>query len=257
MLNDITAPAPRFILRLLCIKKYLNQHIKYNNPIQVACEIGPGLGDSASFMLNNHHVESWDLYESGESARAQLQNRFHESHQVSILSEFHTDNIAPSKYGLVMCCEVIEHVEEDELFLKLIHKSVSSNGLFIGSVPAYRKKWQSIDELAGHYRRYEKFELHKKLEAAGFEVLTIACYGFPLINMLYPLRETYYRSQLKKNRNSTKSEATARSGIARGLTKRLNKRPIFFIAKAFSLFQSLPFLSHFGDGFIFVARKKN
>lgn len=256
MIDDITAPAPRLILRLFCLQQYLNLYVKENNPVDTACEIGPGLGDTASFMIRQGYVENWHLYESADYARELLEQRFSGVSEITLRNEFSENTTGIDKYGLVLCCEVIEHIENDELFIQSIASSVKPNGLFYGSVPAYQKKWQSVDELAGHYRRYERKELKDKLTEAGFEVLDIACYGFPLINLMYPLRESYYRKQLKKNSTRTKREATASSGIARNFSMKFDKKLVFMTARFFSLFQSLPLWSNLGDGFVFVARKR-
>jgi len=255
MINEITAPAPRLILRMLCLRSLFGKYLRHDAQIDLACEIGPGLGDSASYMLSNGLVNKWHLYESSVAAKKSLNDRFRENTNILILDHFGNEDEVIEKYGLVMCCEVIEHIDDDEEFLRSVFSCIGSGGMFFGSVPAYQKKWQSVDQLAGHYRRYERDELRRKLIAAGFETPEIRCYGFPLINLLYPLREYYYSRQVKKNAASNKSEATARSGVARGFSKKFNKPFVFFLTRIFSVFQSIPVLTNLGDGFVFVARK--
>jgi len=255
MIDEITAPAPRFILRMFCLQRLFRKYLKNNEQIDLACEIGPGLGDSASYMLGRRLVDKWHLYESSTEAKQNLSDRFCEMPKVLIRDHFGGKDEISEKYGLVMCCEVIEHIDDDVEFLRSVFSSTETGGMFFGSVPAYQKKWQSVDKLAGHYRRYERDELSNKLSAAGFETLEIQCYGFPLINLLYPLREFYYSRQVKKNLTSNKSEATARSGVARSFSKKFNKRLVYLLTRFFSGFQSIPVFTNFGDGFVFVAKK--
>lgn len=256
MINDITAPAPRFILRLICIDEMLRRFVNQNVPARNASEIGPGLGDTASFLLSSDLTTSISLFEGSKEASKLLKTRFSNDQRISIHNVFNENSVTNSKFDLTVCCEVIEHIENDLEFMQLIAASMDEDGIFVGSMPAFMKKWQSVDRLAGHFRRYERDELEQKLQSAGFEVCEIRCYGFPLINLLYPIREYYYSKQVKKNQNSSKSEATARSGIARGFTKKFNKRFVYSVTRFFARLQNLPVLSEYGDGFVFVARKK-
>lgn len=253
MLEDVTAPAPRFLLRFFLIEKLLRQIISKVRRFDSGAEIGPGLGDVSSFLLRSKWVNKIDLYEDSERAGEILANRFEAYNNVNVKSAF---NGSEEGYDFILCCEVIEHIEDDRDFIQSISAALKKDGYFLGSVPCYMSKWQAVDELAGHFRRYEYNELHGKLAGAGFHVEIIECYGFPLINLLYPVRQFYYSSKLRKRGNQSKRDATAKSGISRGLAMLFNKRMVYIIARFFAGFQRLPFVSRWGDGFVFVCRKK-
>ncbi len=253
MLEDITAPAPRFLLRFLLIDRLLQKHRISDSVFEKGGEIGPGLGDISHYLLRKKQVVNIDLYEDSQDARKILKDRFSENQQVVIKHRFEK---CQRQYQFLLCCEVIEHIENDVEFITAIGDSMVQDGVFVGSVPSYMSKWQAVDELAGHFRRYERDELHSKLSASGFEVETIECYGFPLINLLYPLRQYYYSKKLNKGQSQSKREATAKSGISRGLAMLFNKKLVYSIARFSFLFQKIPFFSRWGDGFVFVCRKK-
>ena len=54
------------------------------------------------------------------------------------------------------------------------------------SVPAHPEMWSDIDVWAGHVRRYQRKQLVETLQAAGFAVERIECYGYPLANRVEP-----------------------------------------------------------------------
>lgn len=252
MIKHITAPAPRMLLRLFVLEKLFDQHTPTGSSLSKVCEIGPGLGDASSLALERYNIKRFDLYESAEAARELLAIRFKPNSKVQLHGEF---EVRPQQYDMTLCFEVVEHIDEDTEFLSGIFDSTAAGGRFYGSVPAYMKKWQTVDELAGHFRRYEHDELKAKLEEAGFTNVELYAYGFPLINLLFPWREYHYRKLLKKRTNNDMDVATAKSGISRGLAMTYNKYFVYSVVRFFSIFQLLPGLSKYGDGFIFTCRK--
>ena len=253
MKHHISAPAPRMLLRLIQVCSVLDQLELTGSHQTIFCEVGAGLGDATSLALDLFSIKEAHIYEGSSEARDILQRRFMTESKISIHNHFSCDY---EKFDMLMCFEVIEHIEEDQQFLNSINRSIKSGGRLIGSVPAYMDKWQDVDVLAGHFRRYERDELTQKLELAGFYDIQIDTYGFPLINILYPLRKIYYGRLLKKRKNSNKQMATAKSGTSRGLARCFNTTLVWNIVRFFSLFQSLPLLNRLGDGFIFSCRKR-
>ena len=73
----------------------------------------------------------------------------------------------------ILLLDVLEHIEKDEEFLRLLYKKMSDNAKLLVTVPAFMKLWSSEDDYAKHYRRYRRDELIKKMELAGFSVLYV------------------------------------------------------------------------------------
>jgi len=252
LIDHLTAPAPRLILRLVKFASLLKSIDKSANRVTTICEIGPGLGDAASLAANKLSPAVIDLYESSDDARDILLRRFSNNNDIDV----HKDFVSANKhYDVALCFEVLEHIENDLVFMEQINKTLENGGTFCGSVPCYMSKWQAVDELAGHYRRYEADELRLKLERAGFSDIQIHTYGFPLINILYPWRQYYYSKLLSKRSDHDKDLATAKSGISRGLALSFNKKFVYNVVTAFSWLQSIPGLTKLGDGFVFVCKK--
>jgi len=70
-------------------------------------------------------------------------------------------------------CDVIEHVEDDDQALREFHRVLRPGGIAVLTVPALQWLWSPHDEVLGHFRRYHRKPLHRKLQAAGFEQLKL------------------------------------------------------------------------------------
>lgn len=251
LLKYITAPAPRFLLRMFEIQRSVDGRGMLGSGAVDAAEIGPGLGDLAAWIQDDPGVRSVTLIEASSEARGVLDSRFRGVDGVSVATGIPEDRAG---YGLFFACEVLEHIEDDTEVIAKIFNALAPGGWLVGSVPAFMKKWQAVDDSAGHLRRYERDELHEKLARSGFIDISIDVYGFPVTNMLYPLREIYYRNVIGVQ-GDTQEEATHRSGISRGLVKRFDGRLIYYLLRAISPLQRLPGARNLGDGFIFLARR--
>ena len=108
--------------------------------------------------------------------------RFGGAIKCCFIEEFRPEKL----YDLVLCGEVLEHIEDDESFLKEINRLTVLNGILILTVPLDMKLWSKADENAGHFRRYTKSEIFTKLQRAGFCVEKYVVWGFPLTRYLTP-----------------------------------------------------------------------
>jgi hypothetical protein len=95
--------------------------------------------------------------------------------RVSIRNDFF--QMVSTKYqeyfDSIVYVNVLEHIEKDEDELGYIHNSLKKGGNVCIFVPALSWLYSDFDRSIGHYRRYHKKELRKKLEKLGFEVISI------------------------------------------------------------------------------------
>jgi 2-polyprenyl-3-methyl-5-hydroxy-6-metoxy-1,4-benzoquinol methylase len=94
--------------------------------------------------------------------------------------------------------DVIEHIENDHDFLKMLYDKVPSGSKVMITVPAFMSLWSKIDEESGHYRRYTKEQLEELIQNAGFNTVHSSYFFAPL----YPLMRIFGRKEAK----DTKSE---------------------------------------------------
>ena len=105
------------------------------------------------------------------------------SENVKLIQFDATEIVFNEKYNGIGAFDVIEHIEEDELVLSNIYKSLKPAGRVFISVPQYMFMWSQEDDAACHKRRYTKKELTNKLVEAGFKVEFVSSYMF----LLFPL----------------------------------------------------------------------
>lgn len=106
-----------------------------------------------------------------------------------ICSTLEEAGFKPGVMSSVGLFDVIEHIEDDEAFLGLVHDYLSKNGQLYLSVPAYDLLWSNNDDFASHYRRYTISSLSRKLQKTGFEI-SFATYIFAVL----PLPILLFRS---------------------------------------------------------------
>lgn len=82
----------------------------------------------------------------------------------------------------VVCLNVLEHVEDDMAGLKNLYSCLRRGGRAIVLVPQGAGVYGTLDQVLGHYRRYSKVELEKKMSNAGFRVEAILEFN----RMTYP-----------------------------------------------------------------------
>ncbi len=80
-------------------------------------------------------------------------------------------NVANQSIEYVYSVNVMEHIENDIDVMRNIHQKLILGGIFLVYVPAVPWIYSAMDCLVGHFRRYTKSELEKKLEIAGFSVV--------------------------------------------------------------------------------------
>lgn len=95
-----------------------------------------------------------------------------------------TKTFTEEKFDWILLRDVLEHIEEDELALKNINKSMKINGYFVLSTPRHIPffnyydpawvKWKFGGEMHYHYK---KNEIKTILNENGFEIISIYLEG--------------------------------------------------------------------------------
>lgn len=120
------------------------------------------------------------------------------------------------KYDLIISCFVLEHLDDEQeaRYLNKAAAQLKSGGRVALMVPANSRLWGLEDEIAGHYRRYDRDDLHSKLTKAGLNCNHLAGLNFPVSNILHPLTKLVLRANNMKRKVASKSlnERTISSG---------------------------------------------
>lgn len=89
------------------------------------------------------------------------------------------------EFDMIGAFDVIEHLPDDELFLKNMNRMLRPGGYAMITVPASKRLWSEFDELAHHYRRYEKKELETKLGDAGFQEIFVSPFMMAIMPIVW------------------------------------------------------------------------
>jgi SAM-dependent methyltransferase len=99
------------------------------------------------------------------------------------------------EFDVVGAFDVIEHIEEDERVLAQMHAALNPGGSILLTVPQHPWLWSEADEYACHVRRYRAAELHRKVGAAGFEVVRSTSFVSALLPAMMASRLAHKKKQ--------------------------------------------------------------
>lgn len=90
-------------------------------------------------------------------------------------------------FEAVVAGEVLEHLAEDARAAAEFYRVLVPGGWVVATVPADPALWDASDDWAGHVRRYDEAALRTLLGVAGFEVVTLIRWGFPIVRLYHRL----------------------------------------------------------------------
>ena len=146
------------------------KQVDYRSVLDVGC----GPGDSFSLLLNGKRVDKIGGIDISSKAINQAKARYDGEFTVLDIQSQHLD----SRYDLVFCSLLMEHVPDDEATLRNIFK-MTGRYLLLGTVAGNYQKYKAWEQLMGHVRNYLPGELERKLSRAGFDVVKAVYWGFP------------------------------------------------------------------------------
>jgi SAM-dependent methyltransferase len=163
---------------------------------------------------------------------------------------------ADERFDLVCAFEVLEHIVDDAGALTQWRDYVAPDGWLLLSVPAHAEQFGPHDELAGHIRRYERPELTRRLEEAGFRVVELRSCGAGLGSLLQRLRDALARRGAQRAVEAgTLEDRTSASGRYMQPHARLAALACAAVALPGRIAQR-PFAStDIGTGFVVLARR--
>lgn len=142
-------------------------------------EVGSGIGNFTKFLvearLASNPAATLEAFEPAGNLYRQLHDRF-QRHSPALTQagrvaiRHGTFQTSPERFDTIIMVNVLEHIEHDEEFINLAHQSLAPGGTLIVFVPALQRLYSPLDKAVGHYRRYEKTQLHALLAGGGFDI---------------------------------------------------------------------------------------
>lgn len=107
-----------------------------------------------------------------------------------------------SSIDAIVLINVLEHIEDDNLALKQIHRILKPGGVAVIEVPSNPNLYDFYDEALLHFRRYRLSDLVKQLDKLEFKIVKKSHLGFFIYPMFWVVKQMNKRlsnqSQEKK-----------------------------------------------------------
>jgi SAM-dependent methyltransferase len=168
-------------------------------------EIGAGLGSVGALLAErSDYVGVEPDNESFATAKRRVGTR---GRMLNIAVE---DLPAPEMFDLICAFEVLEHIEDDRGALSSWLRHLRAGGWVLVSVPLGSDRFGPQDDWAGHYRRYDRTDLHGLLDDCGLDDVRIEAYAFPLGNILSAARNAIASRKITSGSIGDRTSASGR-----------------------------------------------
>jgi len=186
------------------LRNLVKTHIQGNNILDAGCGTGHL---TLELLQEGFTVTATDYSQELVDFTRKLLDQTDYCANVYQLDLRETKTLTEENYDTIVCLDVLEHIDNDMIALQNLKNALKPGGVLIISVPALSWLYSYRDEEIGHYRRYNKHELLKKLADAGFEISTIRFWN--LTGLLpYLISEKLLKISIDKNvRNNNKSRS--------------------------------------------------
>jgi SAM-dependent methyltransferase len=142
-------------------------------------EVGAGTGTFTDHLLKSAPDSEIVAIEPAANLFPLLARRHAGNPRVKTIHGSLEENAASLQGDTIVLANVLEHIENDEEYLRLLNAILRPGGHLLLFVPAVPWLYGSLDKEFEHFRRYTKPELRRKLANSGFQQKTIRYMNFP------------------------------------------------------------------------------
>lgn len=154
---------------------------QYIHNKQSILDIGCGAGTISLYLASTYNkskVTGIDISSIAIAACQESAKRLQLNNIIYRQMDFPT-KIPKEKYDIIVCLEVIEHLEDDYLVIKKMYELLNDNGIIILSTPSvnsplYKMGFaKSFDKRVGHLRRYNLNNLIRMFNNEQLTVISV------------------------------------------------------------------------------------
>lgn len=174
LVTDTRNPAPelRVLHELRKLRRYFAWLYRNFEPYvgHVVLEVGAGTGNMTRHLRHARHIVATDVAPACLQA---LRQAFRGDTRVTVEQFDLTNELPPtwrSRFDTILCCNVLEHIRDDEAALEKLVEALQPGGALLVLVPGMPSLYGELDRALGHYRRYSEGEIVRKIQAAGLKV---------------------------------------------------------------------------------------
>jgi len=139
-------------------------------------EVGAGVGQITAELRRVPAITKLAAIEPDPEFCARLRATFPDHALIQgTIDDLKSDEL----WDVILSINVLEHIAEDERELAIYRKVLArQKGTLCLFVPARPEIYAPLDKDFGHFRRYTRPELRRKLEQAGFQILHLRYFNF-------------------------------------------------------------------------------
>jgi SAM-dependent methyltransferase len=89
-----------------------------------------------------------------------------------------------ARFDLIFLFDILEHISDQDAFLRAIQFHLAPNGRVLLNVPAFQTLFSGYDRAVGHLRRYNIRSLSEVARASEMVVASWSYWGLPLMPLL-------------------------------------------------------------------------
>ena len=186
-----------------------------NSKAKTFVEVGCGAGD-LSFRLCEMGLKGYGIDFSAEAIKiaSEKMRKYIENGQYQLIQgDIFAIESQGIKVDLGLSMMVMEHVQDDTLFLKKIQKVIQPGGHILVAVPGRRDRWCFEDETVGHLRRYDREDLQKVMAQSGMDNVVVWSVAVPVANILFHVSNLLVKRSEAHKKTLSLEEQTKSSGI--------------------------------------------
>jgi SAM-dependent methyltransferase len=168
---------PWVVRRFEVLRRLANGLIRQATAI---AEAGCGQGLLQRQIEDAYHVEvtGFDL---NETALKKTASRFSPVCCYDLLEQ---RPAYEARFDLILVFDVLEHVQNEESFLRALQFHLAPAGRILINVPAFQSLFSAYDRAVGHLRRYSIGSLSDTVQRSGMSVVNYSYWGLPLMPLL-------------------------------------------------------------------------
>lgn len=135
-------------------------------------DVGAGMGRMVQYYIDKcKYTVATDIFQS----QVDYMNEHFKSYPNfrAELLDVLSDDISEYEgaFDTVICINVLEHLEDDELAIKKMKSLLEKGGNLVLFVPAFQKLYCKLDENVNHYRRYDRGILRNLASKCDMDVV--------------------------------------------------------------------------------------
>lgn len=162
---------------------------------QTVLDVGCGDGRLlAAICLAYPHLSATGL----DFAEAAFENAPFSIRPYLRLADLEKPVLLEARYDLVICSEVLEHIDAYGVVLKTLIDSCAHSGIIVITVPQGMQHWGRSDIYAGHLRRFEFQAFREELLHLGLELLSYRTWGSAIGRIYFNLTHNMNQSVLQR-----------------------------------------------------------